>query len=57
MLIIFGSTQLKMRPINILWGPIDLEERKKSSCLNVRDKLNGQNQACLSFAIASEYLT
>ncbi len=25
--------QLKMRPINVLWGPIDLEERKKSSCL------------------------
>jgi hypothetical protein len=32
MFIIFGSLQLKMRPINVLWGLIDLGERKKSSC-------------------------
>ncbi len=38
-------------------GPIDLLEREKSSCSNIRVKLNEQSQACLSYAITSDYLT
>jgi len=49
--------QIKARPINVLRGPIGLEERKKSSCLNICDKPNEQKTSLLGLCHGEQIST